>query len=270
MIDAVRVARERGFDAGRLIIAAVVDEEYASIGADALVTEWQRGRRRRHRADGPADRRRPQGIRVVRDRDRGTRRAWQPAAGRAGRDLQDGKGAGRLERLDRELQARPPHPVMGTASLHASIITGGREWSSYPDRCVLKVERRTVSGEGAESAAGEIEAVLDALRAADPEFEATVAARSSRVRPTRRPRTTRSSRRFETCARSRGVAAETSGNDVLDGCCDSWGCRSAVGAVRSRWGRSSQHRGIREHRRRHRLPRYARPAGARWARVVES
>ena len=33
------------------------------------------------------------------------------------------------------LQARPPHPLMGTGSLHASIIAGGRELSSYPDRC---------------------------------------------------------------------------------------------------------------------------------------
>ena len=40
MIDAARVARERGF-AGRLIIAAVIDEEYASLGADALVKEWR-------------------------------------------------------------------------------------------------------------------------------------------------------------------------------------------------------------------------------------
>src|SRR4029450_10852670 len=38
MIDAARVAAGRGFERGRLIVAAVVDEEYASIGADALVT----------------------------------------------------------------------------------------------------------------------------------------------------------------------------------------------------------------------------------------
>ena len=41
MIDAARVAAQRGFQAGRLIIAVVVDEEYASIGADALVREWR-------------------------------------------------------------------------------------------------------------------------------------------------------------------------------------------------------------------------------------
>ena len=42
MIDAARVAAERGFSRGPLIVAAVVDEEYASLGADALVTPWAR------------------------------------------------------------------------------------------------------------------------------------------------------------------------------------------------------------------------------------
>ena len=41
MIDAVRVAVSRGFTRGRLVVAAVIDEEYASIGADALVTGWK-------------------------------------------------------------------------------------------------------------------------------------------------------------------------------------------------------------------------------------
>jgi acetylornithine deacetylase len=40
MIDAARVVKARGFTHGRLIIAAVADEEYASLGADALVREW--------------------------------------------------------------------------------------------------------------------------------------------------------------------------------------------------------------------------------------
>src|SRR5688500_12940213 len=40
MIDAARVVRERGLARGRLVIAAVVDEEFASLGADALITEW--------------------------------------------------------------------------------------------------------------------------------------------------------------------------------------------------------------------------------------
>ena len=37
MIDAVRVAVAKGFTRGRLVVAAVIDDDYASLGADALV-----------------------------------------------------------------------------------------------------------------------------------------------------------------------------------------------------------------------------------------
>ncbi len=53
-----------------------------------------------------------------------------------------------LADLDRRLRAdRPPHSLLGGPSLHASLIEGGQELSSYPERCLLKVERRTVPGE---------------------------------------------------------------------------------------------------------------------------
>ena len=79
-------------------------------------------------------------------------RAAHGSRPRDGRDaiLRMGRVLQRLEALDRELQSRPPHPLMGTASLHASIISGGRELSSYPDRCLLQMERRTVAGESGE------------------------------------------------------------------------------------------------------------------------
>ena len=99
-----------------------------------------------------------------------------------GRDaiMRMGRVLGRLEALDRDLQSRPPHPIMATGSLHASIINGGREWSSYPDRCRLQVERRTIAGEDGDSALGEMQQILDALATADPEFEASARLNFSR------------------------------------------------------------------------------------------
>ena len=41
------------------------------------------------------------------------------------------------------------HPLLGHASLHASLIRGGTAMSTYPDSCVLSVERRTVPNESA-------------------------------------------------------------------------------------------------------------------------
>jgi acetylornithine deacetylase len=79
-----------------------------------------------------------------------------------------------LEQLDRDLVLRPGHPLMGAPSLHASLIDGGRELSSYPDRCALKLERRTVPGESDSAVIEELETLLTRLHHADPEFEATL------------------------------------------------------------------------------------------------
>src|SRR5438093_509508 len=54
--------------------------------------------------------------------------------------LRLGRVLGRLEALDLAIQARPPHPLMGTGSLHASLVEGGRELSSYPDKATLQME----------------------------------------------------------------------------------------------------------------------------------
>jgi len=173
MIDAARVLRDRRPRQGRLVVAAVIDEEFASLGADELVRGW--------RADAavvtePTDLQIGIGHKGF---------AWFEieTLGRAahgsrpedGRDaiLHMGRVLARLEQLDCDLQARAVHPVMGAASLHASVIGGGREWSIYPDRCRLQVERRTTGGESADGAAAEMEQLLAALRAADGEFEAT-------------------------------------------------------------------------------------------------
>jgi acetylornithine deacetylase len=172
MIDAARVAAERGFRSGRLIVAAVADEEYASVGADALVSEWT--------ADmavvtEPTDLQIAVGhkgfawLKVVTHG-----RAAHGSRPRDGRDaiVRMGRVLTRLEALDRALQSQTPHPIMGTGSLHASLINGGRELSSYPDRCELTIERRTIAGETSEQVEGELRDILASLKRDDEEFAA--------------------------------------------------------------------------------------------------
>jgi acetylornithine deacetylase len=65
-----------------------------------------------------------------------------------------------IEDLDRRLRADPTHPLLGSGSLHASVIEGGQEFSSYPDRCLLKGERRTIPGEPTEHVEGELRDLL--------------------------------------------------------------------------------------------------------------
>jgi acetylornithine deacetylase len=181
MIDAARLAAERGFNKGRLIVAAVVDEEFASIGADAIASAWS--------ADGavvtePTDLQVAVGHKGFAWIDVETvGRAAHGSRPKDGRDaiLRMGRVLQRLEALDRDLQARPPHPIMGTGSLHASIVSGGRELSSYPDRCRLQMERRTIPGETGDSAEAEVIGILEDLASEDREFEAT--ARLTFARP---------------------------------------------------------------------------------------
>ena len=62
--------------------------------------------------------------------------------------------------LGEELRRRPAHPLLGHGSIHASLIEGGQEMSTYPARCVVKVERRTIPGEDGKSALGELENLI--------------------------------------------------------------------------------------------------------------
>jgi acetylornithine deacetylase len=174
MIAAAGLVAERGLARGRIVVAAVVDEEHSSIGADALVMKW--------RADAavvtePTDLAIAVGhkgfewiqVDVAGIAAHGSRPAeGQDAILRLGRVL------ARLESLDRGLQARAAHELVGTASLHASTITGGREWSSYPDFATLRMERRTLPGEPASVGLSELTEIRSSLRTSDPSLRMEV------------------------------------------------------------------------------------------------
>lgn len=86
-----------------------------------------------------------------------------------------------IEAMGVRLHTGPAHPLLGTGSIHASLIAGGQESSSYPRSCLLTVERRTVPGETTESTSAELQAILDVIAASDPEFEAELRHTMSRV-----------------------------------------------------------------------------------------
>ena len=159
---------------GRLIVAGLIDEEYESAGAEALVKTWK--------ADAaivtePTDLQMAvahKGFAWLEITVRGAAvHGSRPAEGRDA-IMAMGRVLHLLEHRDKTLQAREPAGLQGVASLHASIITGGRELSMYPDRCVLQMERRTVSGEEGDLPLLEIRAMLAALTSVIPEFHADV------------------------------------------------------------------------------------------------
>jgi acetylornithine deacetylase len=75
--------------------------------------------------------------------------------------------------LDRHLRSGRGHLLLGTGTIHASLIEGGQELSTYPARCVVKVERRTIPGEDGATALREIEEVIASARQEDPEVGAS-------------------------------------------------------------------------------------------------
>jgi acetylornithine deacetylase len=168
-------ARVKGELEGDLIITAVADEEWQSLGTSAMLAAGVR-------ADAaivteptrltimPAHKGFAWIEVVVRGRAaHGSR--WDigiDAIRYAGLLLAE------LDRVDGEELPRRTHPLLGRASLHAATIEGGIGLSTYPDRCVLRVERRTIPGERTDDVVGEVNAACSRLRQRRPDFDATV------------------------------------------------------------------------------------------------
>ena len=85
-----------------------------------------------------------------------------------------GKVLNEIENLDQTLRANPTHPLLGSGSLHASLINGGQELSSYPERCLLSVERRTLPGEMPEAVESELAEIAQKVQRSDPSFQIVV------------------------------------------------------------------------------------------------
>jgi len=173
MIGAAGALAQSGLPAGSLIVAGVADEEYASIGAEAFVRRWHADAAVVAEPTDLAIATGHKGFTWMEIATRGV--AAHGSRPRDGRDaiLYMGRVLAGLAALDRELQSRAPHPLIGTASLHASLIRGGRELSTYPDECTLQMERRSLPGEDDGIAGEEVTALLARLRAEDPEFSAS-------------------------------------------------------------------------------------------------
>jgi acetylornithine deacetylase len=176
---AAAAAKERGLR-GDVIVTAVSDEEVASVGTEAIAATLQ--------ADA-AIVTEPTELQLA-VAHRGFVLLEIETIGRAAHGSRPHLGIdaiakmGRvltgIEELDQRLRANPTHPYVGSGSVHASLIEGGQEYSSYPARCVLQAERRTIPGESVELAVDEIQAIIDGAAAADSDFAGSVRSLASR------------------------------------------------------------------------------------------
>lgn len=85
-----------------------------------------------------------------------------------------------LDRHGERIRSGPGDPVVGTGTIHAGLISGGEETSSYPAECKISIERRTIPGETPKTVEKEIQDIIDKLTKEVPAFEADVKVTFSR------------------------------------------------------------------------------------------
>ncbi len=156
---------------GNILVALVSDEEYESRGAEDFV--------RRHRADGCILTEGSEGKLVLAHKGflwidvltkgraaHGSR--WdlgKSAVGTMGRVITA------LEEFDSRELRRRVHPLVGPASMHCALVSGGVGISTYAPECRLLVERRTLPGDAPEQVLDEIRKIVLAV---DPQAEVSL------------------------------------------------------------------------------------------------
>jgi acetylornithine deacetylase len=177
-LAAMMVAAARGHAAshrGDVVLALVADEEHASLGTEEVLA---------HVVTDGAVVVEPTGLDLVTSH-RGFAWATVTVHGRAAHGSRPDLGvdaiakAGRvltaIDELADRLAAGPRHPLLGTGSVHAGTIAGGAEPSSYPDACVVTIERRTIPGEDHVTFERELRGILDERERTDAAFAADLA-----------------------------------------------------------------------------------------------
>ena len=173
MMIAVKAIIDAGLrPKGDVILAFVADEEYLSVGTEVMVREY------------PADAAilcEPTNLKVC-IAHKGFAWIKVEVFGKAAHGsrpdrgidaiVKAGKFLARIEELGKEVLIQKKHPLLGSPSIHASLIKGGTELSTYPDYCLIELERRFIPGETIETIQAEMQTLIDDLASKDEQFKA--------------------------------------------------------------------------------------------------
>ncbi len=153
---------------GKLILALVCDEEYASIGADDFV--------KRHRADA-CILTEPSSLNMV-IAHKGFLWGKVEVLGRSAHGSRWDIGESAISKmgsilvglddLENNVLRKRTEELVGPASMHVSLISGGTGISTYASTCTIHLERRTLPSENRAEVQLEIEKVI---RKACPEAD---------------------------------------------------------------------------------------------------
>lgn len=178
---AARNAVQLGLD-GEVIISLVIDEEYESLGTRAMIAAGVH-------ADA-AIIAEPTRLALC-PAHRGFVWARLEVHGHAAHGSRYDLGVdsithaalivAELDRVQQRTLLQRTHPLLGRGSLHASVITGGTGLSTYPELCVVDVERRTLPGESARTFLDELAAATAMVRNTHPDLAVDVSITTSQA-----------------------------------------------------------------------------------------
>ncbi len=173
MLGVAKSLKENNVTLNRdLFLSFVADEEYESIGAEALV--------KKVRAD-EAIVAEPTDLKIC-TAHRGfgiwkitvTGKTAHGGNHHLGVDANMHMGLllAELYSLAEKVQQEIHHPLCGPASMHVPLVSGGRSLFIYSNHCEIHVERRTVPGESRDGIERDLEGIIQKLKQRIPAFHA--------------------------------------------------------------------------------------------------
>ncbi len=173
MISACEFIRSAGIQLkGDVLLTLVVDEEFKSIGTEKLLefytadaaivcepTDLKIGLAHKGFVWGEVD--------IFGKAAHGSR----PEEG-IDAIMKAGKLLIEIDRISQKELVEKKHPLLGSPSVHASLINGGKELSTYPDYCKIQLERRTIPGEDFHTFKKELQKAIKKIHLEDRQFRA--------------------------------------------------------------------------------------------------
>lgn len=175
MMAAVLIKRLDIKPAGDVILAFVVDEEFKSIGTEALIKNGIK-------ADA-AILGEPSSMNIsIGNRGLEWIDIEVMGKGTHGGTPEEGinaitKAAKLINKIDSELVpqiSKRRHDVLGPSLMNIGVIRGGHQPSTVPDNCLIKIDRRWLPEEGVEMVYNEYQSIIDELSEEDKDFKARI------------------------------------------------------------------------------------------------
>ena len=173
ILGAVKVLRDKAITlGGDLYLAFVADEEYLSIGTEAVVGDIRADAAIVVEPSGLAVCTAHKGFGLFEIETTGVAAHGGGYQGGVDANTHMARIAVELEKLQNRLRSESSHQLLGSATIHVPLISGGAQLFMYSPRCVMHVERRTLPGETREAVEREIKDIVADLTVRDPTLNA--------------------------------------------------------------------------------------------------